>query len=242
MRFYRNMVFDRIENQEFVNENYEVATYSGVTKKTLFYLMMVVLGAFGGFALGAVNEALYVGILAASGLLTFIFAMIAMLSPRSAKVAGSLYCLFEGCVVGFISMAYSTLLEGAVLTALLSTTMVFFVVATLFLSNIVKVNSKFMRFLLIFAISFIVTQLVLYLIMAISGQEYSITLCLGISAITVFLASLYLLFDLEHIRMTVEGGYPKEYEWYASFGLTFTLVWLYVEILRLIVIIFTDRN
>lgn len=242
MRFYRNMVFDRMENQEFVNENYEVATYSGVTKKTLFYLLMVVLGAFGGFALGAVNEALYVGILAASGILTFVFAMIAMLSPKSAKVAGSLYCLFEGTAVGFVSIAFSTLLEGAVLTALLSTTMVFFIVATLFLSNIVKVNSKFIRFLLIFAISFVVTQLVLYLIMAISGQEYSITLCLGISAITVFLASLYLLFDLEHIRMTVEGGYPKEYEWYASFGLTFTLVWLYVEILRLIVIIFTDRN
>ena len=40
--------------------------------------------------------------------------------------------------------------------------------------------------------------------------------------------------DLDTVRMVVEGRYPKEYEWYASFGLAFTLVWLYIEILRIV--------
>lgn len=78
--------------------------------------------------------------------------------------------------------------------------------------------------------------------MAITGQEYNMTLCLGISAITILLASIYLLMDLDNIRLVVEGGYPKAMEWYAAFGLTFTLVWLYVEILRLVAVIFADRN
>ena len=57
-----------------------------------------------------------------------------------------------------------------------------------------------------------------------------------------FIATLYLFFDLEQIRQTVEGNYPKEYEWMASFGISFTLIWLYVEILRLVVIVFARHD
>ena len=67
-------------------------------------------------------------------------------------------------------------------------------------------------------------------------------LTLGVSAVTVLLAALYLLMDLDTIRRIVEGGMPKEMEWYASFGLAFTLVWLYVEILRIVAIVFSNKD
>lgn len=238
----QNLVYKRLFDSEIENTDYEVATYSGVAKKTFVYLAMVFLGAFGGIALGMVNPSAYTGLIVTSSLFTFIFSLIAMMSPRLSKTFGIIYCLFEGVTVGFVSMVYSAVAGGAVITALLSTVMVFAIIATLFVTNVVKVNSKFTRFLITFSISFIITQILLYLIMSISGQEYNTTLCLGVSAITILLASIYLLMDLDNIRLVVEGGYPKAMEWYAAFGLTFTLVWLYVEILRLVAVIFADRN
>lgn len=238
----QNLVYKRLFDTDIESTNYEVATYGGVAKKTFIYLAMVFLGAFGGIALGTVNPTAYSGLIITSSLFTFIFSLIAMMSPKLSKTCGIVYCLFEGITVGFVSMVYSAVAGGAVVTALLSTVMVFMIIATLFVTNIVKVNSKFTRFLITFSISFVITQLLLYLIMSISGQEYNMTLCLGISAITILLASIYLLMDLDNIRIVVESGYPREMEWYAAFGLAFTLVWLYVEILRLVAVIFADRN
>lgn len=238
----QNLVYKRLFDSEIENTDYEVATYSGVAKKTFVYLAMVFIGAFGGISLGLVNANAYAGMIITSSLLTFIFSLLAMISPRMSKVCGIIYCLFEGVTVGFVSMVYSAVAGGAVITALLSTVMVFAIIATLFVTNVVKVNSRFTRFLITFSISFVITQILLFLIMSITGQEYNMTLCLGISAITILLASIYLLMDLDNIRLVVEGGYPKAMEWYAAFGLTFTLVWLYVEILRLVAVIFADRN
>jgi len=238
----RNIVFNKIRNAEYVNENYEVATYAGVGRKTLFYLLMVLVGAVGGILVGLVNQSLYLSILIVSSMTTFIFALVGMMSPRASKIAGSLYCIAEGTLVGCVSMMYGAIAEGAVVTALLSTFAVFMIIAMLFTTNAVKTGSRFRRFLITFSISFIVAQLILYLIMSFSGQQYNVLLCLGVSAITVFLASLYLLMDLDTVRLVVEGRYPKEYEWYASFGLAFTLVWLYIEILRIVTILFADRN
>ena len=230
----RNIVFNKIRNADYVNENYEVATYAGVGRKTLFYLLMVLLGAVGGISIGLINQSLYLSILVVSSLTTFIFALVGIMSPRASKIAGTLYCIAEGTLVGCLSMIYGAIAEGAVVTALLSTLAVFMIIATLFATNAVKTGSRFRRFLITFSISFIVAQLILYLIMSFSGQQYNILLCLGVSAITVFLASLYLLMDLDTVRLVVEGRYPKEYEWYFGFSLMVTIVWLYVEILRLL--------
>lgn len=237
-----NIVFRKILNSEVEGVNYEVATYSGIAKKSIFYLLLVLAGAFGGLFLSTVNASAYTSLLSIAAISTFIFALISFWSPRFVKITGSIYCLLEGLLVGFISAVYGAVAEGAVITALLSTVMVFMVVTTLFLTNIIKVNSGFIKFLFIFAIGMILSQLILYLIMTFTGQAYSFGLCLGISALTVFLATLYLLFDLEHIRQVVEGGHPKDLEWYASFGLVFTLVWLYIEILRIVTILFANRN
>ena len=59
----RNIVFNKIRNAEYVNENYEVATYAGIGRKTLFYLLMVLVGAVGGILVGLVNQSLYLSIL-----------------------------------------------------------------------------------------------------------------------------------------------------------------------------------
>lgn len=239
MRFRSsNLVFKKLFGVDR-DLSYETCTYKGIAGKTIFFLLMTVLGAALGIGLLQFAPNALVVLLALSGILTLVFSIVAMCFPRQSKVFGSLYCIFEGMLVGLVSMLCMSLIGGAVSIALLSTIAVFAVVTLLYTGNVVKVNGKFMRFLTIFAISFIVGCLVMAIFSLFTEINFGLTLLLN--AITIFLASLYLFFDLENIREVVEGEYPKMYEWFAAFGLAFTLIWLYVEILQLVIRI-ADRN
>ena len=90
-----NAVLRRLMNREYAMEDYQAATYSGVAKKTLLYLLFVVIGAFGGIALGMMNTSLYLGTIIVSSVATVITSIIAFLVPTKSKVFGSLYCLFD---------------------------------------------------------------------------------------------------------------------------------------------------
>ena len=236
-----NVAFKKVLNADYAFEG-ERASYLGVGKKLVYFLLMTVLGAFGGIFLAFSNPTVFGVLLAISGIATFILSLMSMMSNRMCKVTGPLYCLMEGAFIGVLSFAVSTVLDGVVTMALLSTIAVFGVVAVLYLTRLVKVGSGFTRFLLIFSIGFIISQLLFMLVSAFTGIGYSIGLVSIVSLVSVFLATLYLFFDMENIRQIVEGGYPKETEWTASFGLAFTLIWLYVEILRLILIFASDRD
>ncbi|HBP25771.1 MAG TPA: hypothetical protein DD618_02330, partial [Acholeplasmatales bacterium] len=131
---------------------------------------------------------------------------------------------------------------GVVLTTLMSTIVVLIVVATLFLTRLIVVDNRFIRFLLIFAISILVSQILMWILSRGLGVQYDFWTSLLTSGIMVFLGTLYLLFDFENIRRIVEKGAPKTMEWYASFGLVFTVVWLYMEILPIIARIFFNRD
>ena len=242
MRFgSSNYVFKKILNDNELSENYESCTYKGITLKVLYFLLMTVLGAGLGIFLVLTYAEIFVTLAVIGGIVTFISALIALLSVRMSKVFGTIYCLFEGLTLGVLSYILTMYVSGAVGLALLSTIAVFGVCSFLFVSNIVKVNSKFMRFLTMFVISYIVFALILT-IMKLFGYEMNYLLDLLVSAISIFLASLYLFFDLENIRQVVQGQYPKQYEWYAAFGLSFTLIWLYVEILRIAIVILSKAN
>lgn len=237
-----NLVFRKLRNMDFDNVDYEVATYKGVAKKTIIYMMTTITAAVGGVVLGYMFPSLYLSLIISSALTTFIFGLISLLVPRASKICGIIYCIGEGVLVGFISMLYASVSKGIVPAALLSTFMVFGVVVVLFVTNIVKVTDRFRRFAITFGISFVISFLMLYLLMALTGSEFSAPIMLLVCLISTFLAALYLLLDLDNVRRIVEGGAPKEYEWYTAFGLAYTLIWLYIEILRLCAIIFGRRS
>lgn len=235
-----NPVFRRAQKADVYYSD-SVATYKGVLAKTLIYLAVTVLGAFIGLAIfGAYPDAFIIGI-SISGIFTLIFSLIAMISPRCSKVFGMLYCLFEGAFLGFISMLFESVVSGVIVATLVATVTVILVICTLFLSGLIKVNSKFVKFLLTFAISVIVTQFVIMLVTSLLGLEVNSTYNLIASVITVFLACLFLLWDLQEIVDIVENGYPKEFEWFASFGLVFTILWLYLELLPIVFELLSDR-
>ncbi|MFA6722284.1 MAG: Bax inhibitor-1/YccA family protein [Bacilli bacterium] len=245
MNFFRshNPVYRRALNEtESLDKTYEASTYAGVARKALFYIALVLVGAFGGLALAVSNAELFVTMLIISLFTTTIFALFAFLIPSAAKVFGSLYCLAEGLLVGVVSLAFEAVAPGVVLAALLSTVVVLTLVVTLFLTGTVKVTSKFIRFLMIFALSILVTMLLLWIISLFIQIEFDFRIMAVVSGIMIFLCTLYLFFDLEMIRRVVEGGAPKFFEWYVAFGLVFTLVWLYMEILPLLARLMMRRD
>lgn len=245
MNFFRshNPVYRRALNEtESLDKTYEASTYAGVARKALFYIALVLVGAFGGLALMVANTELFVTMLIISLFTTTIFALFAFLIPSAAKVFGSLYCLAEGLLVGVVSLAFEAVAPGVVLAALLSTVVVLTLVVTLFLTGTVKVTSKFIRFLMIFALSILVTMLLLWIISLFIQIKFDFRIMAVVSGIMIFLCTLYLFFDLEMIRRVVEGGAPKFFEWYVAFGLVFTLVWLYMEILPLLARLMMRRD
>ncbi|MGD9604991.1 MAG: Bax inhibitor-1/YccA family protein [Bacilli bacterium] len=243
MRFRsHNPVFQRVLKEPYEGEITEVASYKGVAFKILYFVGLTVLGAI--ISLSAVETyAQSLGALLPIVLVvTIISSILALMIPSLSQVFGSIYCLGEGLLVGFVSMLFEAEAPGVVLTAVLATIVVLIVIATLFVTRTIVVNSGFIRFLLIFSISMIVTQLLLWMISISLNVTFDFGLTLLSSGIMVFLATLYLLFDLENIRRVVESGSPKNLEWYVSFGLVFTIIWLYMEILPIIARIFFDRN
>src|SRR5690554_4228814 len=147
MRFgNNNQVFRRVLNEEFVLEG-ATATYKGVASKLLFFVAMTLIGAFGGLALLLINKELFEALLMVSAFTTFIFALIAMFSPRLSKVMGSLYCIGQGMVTGIVSSTIREVAPGSVMVALLSTRVVVTLVLTIYIRNVVQVNRRFVSFL-----------------------------------------------------------------------------------------------
>ena len=248
MRFRStNPVYSKINKMDgYEGVTYEQATYTGIAFKTLYYMLMVVVGAFIGIMLLQNRIDILLPVLGVSGIATFIAAMVAFVSPAATKIAGTIYCLLEGVIVGIVSLLFEAMLPGVVVTSLLGTVTVVVVAAALFLTGIVKVNSKFMRFLMIYVVSVLFTMLGSLILSLIFPGLFAFaanpTVSIVVSLIMIFLATLYIMFDLENIRQVVEGGQPKQLEWFASFGLAFTVIWLYMEVLPLIAQIFLNAD
>lgn len=241
-----NIVYNKIEKMtDGIAYEGAQATYKGIGAKVFYYIGMTLIGALLGIIFLFTNPSLVVVASIFSGIVTFICALLAMSSPKTSLVAGTIYCLFEGIFVGAISLLFELAIGGVVITAVLGTLSVVLVVGVLYASGIVKATRGFYKFLIMFSLGFIVCSLltfILSLFPAFDGILNNFGIIIIVELISVFIASLYLVSDLHQATMLVENGSPKEYEWMAAFGLAYTVIWIYIEVLRLVAVISTDRN
>jgi uncharacterized YccA/Bax inhibitor family protein len=161
--------------------------------------------------------------------------------PKRARVLAPLYAIAEGAVLGVISKAFENQWDGIVLQAVLVTIGVFAVTLFLYMSEVVKVTRKF-QMVVIAATGGVLILYVFGFLMSLFGVDMVFwnepsVLGIGISVVIAVIAALNLFLDYEFIRKAVVAGAPKYMEWYGAFGIILTLVWLYLEILRLLALL-----
>ena len=158
--------------------------------------------------------------------------------PRWASVLGPAYAILEGFLVGVYSLLLETRYPGIVMQAATCTFGIAFACAMLYGSGLVKVTDKFMK--VVFTLTVGVAAIYLIDLLAWFGFGTNVPLLhensragIIVSAIIIIIATMRLLADYEMVTRAVEMGVDAKYEPYYAFGLTVTLIWLYLEILRL---------
>ena len=215
----------------------QVMTVNGTLDKTFLLFLCAMLPAaytWQQFTAGFTDKA---GMLMTVGAIAgFVLALI--ISFTRNKFLTPLYAMCEGLFLGGISAVFNVSYPGIVIQAVLATFATMFSMLGLYRFGIIKCTDKFRSIVFISTISIAV----LYLMQWIgSFFHYSIpgifgagTIGIGFSLIVVGIAALNLILDFDFIERGSQAMLPKDYEWYGAFGLMVTLVWLYIEILRLL--------
>jgi uncharacterized YccA/Bax inhibitor family protein len=167
-----------------------------------------------------------------------IMSFITVFKKTWSPVTAPLYALLEGLVLGGISALFEAQFQGIVIQAVGLTFGTLAVLLVLYAARIVRPTEKFKTGLLA-ATGAICLFYVVSLVLGLFGIQIPLihssgTLGIAFSVFVVIIAALNLVLDFEIIETGVNNGAPKYLEWYAAFGLMVTLVWLYLEILRLL--------
>lgn len=216
-------------------------SYDDVIMKTVFTLALVLVGA----ALGWMFPVLmWPGVI-----IGLVLGLVNAFKKEPSPGLILAYALFEGMFLGGISMSLESMYPGIVVQAVLGTLSVFIVTLVLFRNAKVRATPKMTRFFIIALSGYALFSLVNFGLMIfgattspwgirsmdIPGTNIPFGVVLGLFAIG--LAAFSLIADYTSIEKGVQNGVPVKYSWTAAFGLTVTLVWLYIEILRLLAIL-----
>lgn len=180
------------------------------------------------------------------GISGFILALVTMFKPQWAAFTAPAYAIFEGLALGSISFVYDFGYNGIALQAIMLTFGVLFVLLMAYRSGLIKATPKFKRGIIIAMGAIAVVYLISFLSSIFGGGSLTSfmfnngALGIGISLVIVAVAALSLVLDFDFIEQGAAKGAPKYMEWYAAFGLMMTLIWLYLEILRLLALLQGD--
>jgi uncharacterized YccA/Bax inhibitor family protein len=213
----------------------EQMTLQGTINKSFFLLLLCVMGGFMSWTHYATFAAYVLPIAIAA----FIVAMIIIFNKTTAPFLASVYAFGEGLVLGIISAAYNALYQGIVAQAVLITLLVMGIMLFIYRTGIIKVNRTF-----VIGITAATGAISLFYLISLVLMLFGINVAYFSSnsgwaiAVNVFIciiAAMNFLIDFKFIdRLTSEVLAPKYMEWYAGFSLMVTLIWLYLEILRLL--------
>ncbi|MDR1169032.1 MAG: Bax inhibitor-1/YccA family protein [Heliobacteriaceae bacterium] len=242
-----------ILNENFASQerilSSEPMTINGAITKTALLLALVAVSfiytwslAFQGFT-DKVQMLIWIG--AIGGLISVLAAafttrasMAKGENPTAVIWLAPAYAIFEGLCLGGISAAYEAFMEGIVLHAIVATFAVMLVMLALFRTGAIKVTEKFRSVLLTAMLSILAIYLIQF-VAQFFGRGIPVIFGsgmfgIGFSIVVIAIAALNLIIDFDFIEQASQNLMPKNYEWYGALGLMVTLVWLYLEILRLL--------
>ena len=216
-------------------------TYENTILKTVITLAFVV----GGAAIGFTIPVLAVPF----AIIGFVLALVNIFKKQPSPPLVIAFALAQGIFVGGLSRVVEANAPGIIFQALVATGIVFGVTLALFASGKVRASKKATKIFMIAGISYVALSLV-NLVTQLTGLNdnpwgingtpipgTSIPFGLIIGPIAILMGAYSLVLDFTSVKQGVDGGAPSRWGWKAAFGITLTIIWLYVEILRLISIL-----
>jgi uncharacterized YccA/Bax inhibitor family protein len=217
----------------------EGMTIEGTVNKTYVLFLLLIVGVAG--AVVAEESALY-GLMMLGAIGGLITALVTVFRKQWAPITAPIYALLEGLFVGAISLVMEAAYPGIVLPAVSLTFGTLFALLAAYRSGLIKATENFklgvaaatgaifVVYLAQFVLGIVGVQ-VGFLHDAIFGAGW---LGIGVSVVVIIVAALNLVLDFDFIEHGAAARAPKYMEWYGAFGLLVTLIWLYLEILRLL--------
>ncbi|MBM9621168.1 Bax inhibitor-1/YccA family protein [Streptomyces zhihengii] len=223
-------------------------TIDDVVTRTAMTLGTVVLTAILSWVLLPVDEANIgksYGIAIGAALVAMVLALVQSFKRKASPALILSYAAFEGVFLGVISSAVSTYISnGVVAQAVLGTMAVFAGVLIAYKMRWIRVTRRFYGFVMAAAMGFVLLMMVNMLFAVFGGGDglgfRSGGLGILFGVIGIILGACFLALDFKQVEDGIAYGAPREESWLAAFGLTLTLVWIYLEMLRLLSILQGD--
>lgn len=221
------------------------ASMKGVSLKTFLFLGIAAIAAvltaiFLPTMLEANPFGLYFVLMFAS-IIGFVCVMIGRMSENAAKYCGIIYAVCEGLFIGTLSRIIEEVLPGASFVAVFSTLIIYFVVLSLFSMGILKPSNGFVKFAMGFG--FAAIALVLFTsIFSIFVPIENIGILIAIEAFLLIYGVITLILNFMEASSVIQAGCSKKSEWCVALGMTVSLIYIYIEILRLIMLIVSSKN
>ncbi|HIA07007.1 MAG TPA: Bax inhibitor-1/YccA family protein [Flavobacteriales bacterium] len=221
--------------------NDEVMTINGTVNKTAISLVILLVGALYTWKIFTETmsvEAIYPWLI--GGFIGgFIVALITIFKKTLAPITTPIYALLEGVALGGLSAWFESIYPGIVVQAVTLTFGVLFALLFAYRSGLIKVTKNFRLGVVAATGGIALVYLISWLMNMFTGAGIGMIhesgiMGIGFSLFVVVIAALNLVLDFDFIETGAEQGAPKYMEWYGAFGLIVTLVWLYIEILRLL--------
>lgn len=217
----------------------EPMTINGSIAKSFILFGVLLLAAAFTWYLMASGYTDMAGMLSVGGAIVgFILALVIIFTRKAMSVLTPLYAVCEGFFVGGISAMFEASFTGIVFQAVTATFAAVFSMLALYRAGLIKATEKFRSVILISTASIAVIYLI-QIIASFFGRGIpeiftSSNLGIAFSVFVVAIAALNLILDFDFIERGANSMLEKQYEWYGAFGLMVTVVWLYIELLKLL--------
>lgn len=221
-------------------------TFDDVLVKTGISFGVLLLAALVSWLVAAMDPVITVALLLVGTVGGTIFAFVNIFSRKTRPASVLAYAAFEGVVIGTLSMVMEYVYPGVVVQAVLATVALFAVTLFLFAFGFVRNSSGLLVFTLVALGALLAYRLVDMLLVllgvigtssanmhvSIFGFQVELGVLVGLGAIVI--GTLCLIQDFDEVKVGIEQGAPKIYAWNCAFGIMLTVVWMYLEVLRLL--------
>ena len=229
---------ERFSAQDQILEGEPMTIQGTVSKILMLFVCLFAGAAISVSSLLNNNAAIVPTLITASTIIGFILVIATCFNIKLAKYTAAPYALFEGIVLGGISAFFEAAIQGIVLQAILGTFIVLFVMMMLYKTGTIRYTEKFAAVLKTSLLSILVIYIIQFVASlfgrGIPGIFEAGIVGIAFSLIVIVVAAMALIQDFAFIEMGAQNMLSKDYEWYGAMGLMITLVWLYMEILKLL--------